>query len=362
MAQLNNKQLVLLSHLIYGIRQTHFKNGSLLVGEIAEKLVSELNKGKTLKYPIKTPKTEWMAVLKLILKDKKLSGHIISHFFCKDGMKMATVRDRKIFAKDMTIVFQGSVTANDWEDNAISAYVSDTPMQKTALNYVRRMKFLLCPRQTTTTGHSKGGNYAQYCAIRFNSINRAVAFDAPGFSPEFLEKYAERIKYRAKTIHNISASKDFIHGLLFTIPRIKQTFVKSPKMKVVYLYHKFSALIDLKTGEFYPKTDSEARYVKIVRDSAKTFIKMNRLQRKRLTHGITSFVSVCVSESKGILSDLHRALRAIPDLLRFILGVGQRRVVQKRITKSLQKWKKSGMMARYATLVLVLVGFWNSNK
>ena len=56
----------------------------------------------------------------------------------------------------------------------------------------------------TVSGHSKGGNRAQYVKILTDQVDRCVSFDGQGFSSEFLELYAEEIEQKNENLIPLS--------------------------------------------------------------------------------------------------------------------------------------------------------------
>ena len=88
--------------------------------------------------------------------------------------------------KDVNIVFRGTGNAYEWRDNGKGGYVSETEQQLRAAKYVEDL-----PSEwgdaMTVTGHSKGGNKAQFVTIATNRIAKCVSYDGQGFSKEFLE-------------------------------------------------------------------------------------------------------------------------------------------------------------------------------
>ncbi len=116
-----------------------------------------------------------------------------------------------------TIVFRG--TGGDyepWADNVRGEFLSDTKMQKLADDFVRYDCGVY--DDITVSGHSKGGNLAQYVSILNDGrVNRCVSFDGQGFGHEFINRYREEIMRAGSRIKSISAHNDYVNILLTAI-------------------------------------------------------------------------------------------------------------------------------------------------
>lgn len=71
----------------------------------------------------------------------------------------------------------------------------------------------------TVTGHSKGGNKAQYIALLDDSVSRCVSFDGQGFSDQFMEAYRAQVARNQYKIANNSVRHDYVNPLLNAVGR-----------------------------------------------------------------------------------------------------------------------------------------------
>ncbi|MCR5590307.1 MAG: DUF2974 domain-containing protein [Lachnospiraceae bacterium] len=119
--------------------------------------------------------------------------------------------------KNPVVVFRGTGgTQNAWRDNFEGAFNEDTKIQKIADDFIKND----CGIYTdiTVTGHSKGGNLAQYVTVKeTEKIGRCVSYDGQGFGDDFLQEYSDAIKAAAPKIKSISAYNDFVNILLTAI-------------------------------------------------------------------------------------------------------------------------------------------------
>jgi len=172
--------------------------------------------------------SEWASILKylkspvvelsrLILRDIMLNEdgtRILALCFCLP----------EDFSKAI-VAFRGTSGEREWQDNIDGATMSDTGCQIEALDFIESLPY----EKITVIGHSKGGNKAMYVAITSNKVIRCVAFDAQGFSQEFMDKYWIEIQEKGTNIIHYSLSTDYIHALLFQIPNARQVYVRENK-------------------------------------------------------------------------------------------------------------------------------------
>lgn len=141
------------------------------------------------------------------------------------------------------IVVYGGSMGNGWKDNGQGAFQPDTVQQKTALNFLNKLKY----KNIIVTGHSKGGNDAQYVALLSQNVIRAVSFDSQGFSDNFVRKYNKEIKERKHKIIDYSSEYDFVHALLYSVAG-KEFELDTEYQLLIWENHKPNILLD-KNGE-----------------------------------------------------------------------------------------------------------------
>ena len=151
------------------------------------------------------------------------------------GAKMMLLSDD---AGNAYAVFAGT-GPGEWEDNALAAYERDSAQQLAALAWFQRE---VVPRQyahVVACGHSKGGNKAFYLAVRTgDALDRAVGFDAQGFSREFVEAYGPSILESAPKITAYSLDNDYVNGLLNGIaPTSQCLFIDGSHVDNPVAYH-----------------------------------------------------------------------------------------------------------------------------
>lgn len=115
------------------------------------------------------------------------------------------------------IVFRGTGgTADAWTDNFEGAFYSDTDIQQTANDFVEFECGMY--RDIVVTGHSKGGNMAQYVTVKqCDRIKECVSYDGQGFGEKFTGQNDDQIAMASPKIVSISAYNDFVNILLASI-------------------------------------------------------------------------------------------------------------------------------------------------
>lgn len=238
MCKLTYEELILLDNLIY-LEWDVKENDSLINlvydllnnGEF-DKLMS--NVGNCI---IKMPSSEWVNILDQIINKPNLRNLRIKNVEnYKNGMKFACFVDNE---NNATAVFRGTTTTKEWEDNGQGAYEYDTIQQIDALNYINSLRY----DNITVTGHSKGGNKAQYVTVLSPKVSNCVSINGQGFSNEFISKYKDQINQNKSKIISINGKYDYVNCLFNSIVGechyIKTEFQINP-----LYYHKANILLD----------------------------------------------------------------------------------------------------------------------
>ncbi|MDN4066547.1 DUF2974 domain-containing protein [Paenibacillus vini] len=255
MSELSESQLILLDNLIYlkDVANRENVKVSVIVEDLLDGGLEKSKDQVTGTYPGQLNEAEWITILKNIEQDKQLMNLTVKHGnvgnvydektgkIVRDdkgqpiepGARMATFVDNQ---DNATVVFRGTSGDYEWHDNGTGAYLSDTEMQIAALKYIESLPY----NNITVTGHSKGGNKAQYVAILSDKVDRALSLDGQGFSKEFVEKYADLIAANGGKITSISAKDDPVNRLLIPVAgKIIYIETANPeKFYDIFFYHK----------------------------------------------------------------------------------------------------------------------------
>ena len=116
---------------------------------------------------------------------------------------------------DPVVVFRGTGgTKEAWIDNFEGAYYEDTRIQQLAGDFIESECGIY--KDIVVTGHSKGGNLAQYVTVKQGEkVGSCVSFDGQGFGDGFLDANAEAVRCASPKICSVSAYNDFV-GILLT--------------------------------------------------------------------------------------------------------------------------------------------------
>lgn len=120
------------------------------------------------------------------------------------------------------VAYQGTGDG-EWLDNGYGMVQTSTIQQQQGcdyFDYVAEMYGWDYEDNIVITGHSKGGNKAQYTTINANHkdlIDTCYSLDGQGFSPEaidqFKEIYGEEYWEAVEKMYGINGSNDFVNGL-----------------------------------------------------------------------------------------------------------------------------------------------------
>ncbi len=118
---------------------------------------------------------------------------------------------------EVTFVFRGTNTL-EWLDNAEGFANESSRLQEQALAFfektIEENGYNNGNWKINVTGHSKGGNKAQYITIKSKyKVDECVSIDGQGFSTDFINKNQQLIDARADKITNVCADKDYVNVL-----------------------------------------------------------------------------------------------------------------------------------------------------
>lgn len=143
---------------------------------------------------------EWAQIIKYLQNNTRLNKLVLTETMeTPKGVPLALCfTDGTPDTREAIIAFKGTTGGDEWSDNVEGAILRDTPDQIEALEFVQGLPYA----DITLTGHSKGGNKANYITILCDKVTRCVGFDPQGFSQLFLNdpKYSKRIEERASLI------------------------------------------------------------------------------------------------------------------------------------------------------------------
>lgn len=238
MCRLSNDEFILIDELIY-LEWDAYENESVkeLVLYILKDDNLQILMDKMSNCIATSTKEEWKRTLELILSKPNLTELLVVNVENHEsGMRSASFKDCD---GNIIVVFRGTTTSKEWDDNGQGAYEYDTEQQIYALNYVNSIN----SDKIVVTGHSKGGNKAQYTTVRCPKVIKCVSINGQGFSNEFIEKYKKLIEDNKSKIIAVNSKYDYVNCLLNSIAGeshyIKTSFQFNP-----LFYHKGIIMLD----------------------------------------------------------------------------------------------------------------------
>lgn len=123
-------------------------------------------------------------------------------------------------SNEAIVVFKGTQGGSEWKDNFTAGAEVSSAQQESALDWYQSLD-LEDYDTVTVSGHSKGGNKAQYITVMDNSVDRCLSFDGQGFSDEFIEEYGDQILRNQSKIENHVVNYDPVNLLLNQIGTTK---------------------------------------------------------------------------------------------------------------------------------------------
>lgn len=217
--ELTQEQLALLNNLMYLEDITKDKNRTL--GYYLEKY-RDNNYAKINNLPegaADTTHEDWKKIIDAVANDEKLANMKITSTIDVDdkGSQAICISDSN-YPSQATVVFRGT-GSYEWLDNGTGGYLEETEQQERAKAWVDSLSKEY--DSITASGHSKGGNKAEFVHILCDRVTRSVSFDGPGFGEEFFEKYKEKIEVKRDTLTLIAAQGDYVNILFFSMAGTK---------------------------------------------------------------------------------------------------------------------------------------------
>ena len=294
MCKLTYEELILLDNLIY--LEWDVKENEMLIDLVYDLLSNGEfdnlmdNIGNCV---VKVAENEWITILNQIINKPNLKNLRIENVEnYKNGMKFACFVDDE---NNATVVFRGTTNKMEWEDNGQGAYEYDTTEQIDALKYINNLGF----NNITVTGHSKGGNKAQYVAVLSSKIIKCISVNGQGFSNEFISKYKDQINQNKSKIISINSKYDYVNCLFNSIAEECQYIETEFQVNPIY-YHKANILLD-ENGDLRKQTN-EGIFSKIINHYSMSLISdLPEDMQNLIINGMTRVIELILC--KGEIKD-----------------------------------------------------------
>ncbi|MBR5509742.1 MAG: DUF2974 domain-containing protein [Lachnospiraceae bacterium] len=142
---------------------------------------------------------------------------------------------------NLIVVYRGTGDGK-WVDNGVGL-VEDSEAQKYALEYFEYIANKYSDKELYVTGHSKGGNLAQYVTMfseNWERILKCYSIDGQGFSVDAVERFMAQPDYQEQLekMYSINGENDYVHDLGKVLIDSGQTyFISTPYAHDVVGYH-----------------------------------------------------------------------------------------------------------------------------
>ena len=180
--QLTDEQIMLLEQLTYlenGVAEAAdvvlgpYDSVESLLRQFDEDALAELEDSNE-QFEGRISGKQWAAIIRQIQNDPELYSLDIAD---KDDSVQAICFTDPNDPDSALVAFKGSTGQEEWQDNGSGLGLSDTEKQKEALEYIENLPY----DSITVTGHSKGGNKAQYVTVLSDKVDRCISMDGQGF-------------------------------------------------------------------------------------------------------------------------------------------------------------------------------------
>lgn len=193
-------------------------------------------------HPLYNKTDEFYILEKAVRQNPEIGRCVISGQSWKDRRRYDSGTSACIFTDPSGVHYVSycGTADGEWLDNAKGMYMKSTPQQERAAAYFDDMAVRYgwtSEDQIIITGHSKGGNKAQYTTLMAEHaalIDSCYSMDGQGFSPEavqaFREKYGDD-QYEAilRKMHSLCGENDYVNPFGITIiPEENRMYIETP--------------------------------------------------------------------------------------------------------------------------------------
>lgn len=174
-------------------------------------------------------KKEFEAIIETIKKEKKVYKKIKILELDNEiaGNKAGTTKVVNAifqYGNNFIFVFKGTAGALEWRDNGECVYLEtlESLQQKRALAFFDKSveKYDKKIKNIIVSGHSKGGNKAQYIGVLRGDLAKikvVYSLNGMGFNRTFFSTYANQIKLHAHKIVDITNEFDYVNAIMRTV-------------------------------------------------------------------------------------------------------------------------------------------------
>ncbi|MCR4758926.1 MAG: DUF2974 domain-containing protein [Oscillospiraceae bacterium] len=188
-----------------------------------------------------------------------------------------------------------------WYDNGEGLANTSTPYQRSGCDYfdsVMEGLHVDSNDNVVVTGHSKGGNMAQYALLASNYsylVDTCISVDGQGFSPEaiayFKELYGEEeFNARCDRMYSLRGDNDFVNVLgIPVIPEDHRYFVEThTALEDVPGAHEITNMFDYENGHLNELTNDRREMSVFSEAVSENIMKLPQEDREAVCHAVMS--------------------------------------------------------------------------
>jgi len=153
----------------------------------------------------------------------------------------------------------------------------------------------------TVSGHSKGGNKAQFITIHSNLVHRCYSFNGQGFSPEalnsFKKQYKENYLKRRQKILCFSSENDYVNVLGKRLALIRHIYY----FKSFPGLHNIQSMLDF-NGKFHSQCE-QGKLSKYIETASDRIMSLDASKRQYATLGIMNIFQKYLGEGTPVNGD-----------------------------------------------------------
>lgn len=178
---------------------------------------------------------------------------------------------------EIVVAFRGTYMG-EWADNALIILEETTPQLEEALRYVEHVQSRYPDKKIILTGHSKGGNKAQfaYMNIQGNNAMYVISFNAPGFSDVLYNRWKESLILERKKagVICINSDSDYVSAIGTGIAKSSNVHIINQGIKTgFWSWHGCEAFFEFKynnkgervyNGDFGKETTTTSFVQKVI--------------------------------------------------------------------------------------------------
>lgn len=278
------RELIILNVLVYTEAFQNSENIEYILGKSVYDFINDFDIYNLDKKEIGfMDENSFLAIINTVREEKNIFSKIkIANINNDQGVISAIFE----FENNAIFVFKGTSGSLEWNDNREGIFENnpDTKQQVKAYEYFEKNIFdnylKVKYKNVYVTGHSKGGNKAQYIGVRAGRyIKKIYSFDGQGFGDSFFEKYKENIKRYSKKIVNISGEYDYVN-IIGELASSENIYLKSNALieikevkgnfKTLYNYHFLTELFHIEYGKMI--VNKEGNQADVIKEIKRNFV------------------------------------------------------------------------------------------